>query len=263
MERKHKRINVAKRNKLIATYKLPSTAAAQHASPLSAEAGADEDFNGAVVNNSVFSFVAGMSRLNREYTRKSYLLASSYVSDVLKLERGTQAWYDEFIRVMTSLGWLPVRSSFERVANSKKGLSVQMAALNIIGSTVASTSLTGSLAMTLPKLAADAFEALKQHPQSFDLFTRNTTTHEGGDFGLASCSEVDGEVLMVLVIYSVHGVSKKVGIPFIEWDSSSVQAFSGRTCLVLNPAVVNEATIKQLRESAGDKVSLAIAQYRI
>ncbi|WP_200818662.1 hypothetical protein, partial [Colwellia marinimaniae] len=74
--------------------------------------------NGAVINNSVFSFVAGMSRLNKEYTRQSYLLASSYVSEVLKVGRGTQAWYDEFIKVMSSLGWLPIRSSFERVTTS-------------------------------------------------------------------------------------------------------------------------------------------------
>lgn len=32
---------------------------------------------------------------------------------------------------------------------------------------------------------------------------------------------------------------------------------------MLNPAVVNDATLQQLRESAGDKVLLAIAQYRI
>eukprot|EP01030_Chromulinospumella_sphaerica_P022786 gene22786-22781_t len=91
MERKHKRINLAKKNKLIAAYRLPlSSRPAGSPAPVQA----DGDLNGAVINNSVFSFVAGMSRLNKEYTRKSYLLASSYVSDVLKVGRGTQAWYD-------------------------------------------------------------------------------------------------------------------------------------------------------------------------
>ena len=260
MERKHKRINLAKKNKLIAAYRLPlSSRPAGSPAPVQA----DGDLNGAVINNSVFSFVAGMSRLNKEYTRKSYLLASSYVSDVLKVGRGTQAWYDEFIKVMGNLGWLPIRSSFERVTTSVKGLSVQVAALNIITSTVASTFLSGSLAMVLPKLAADAFDALKQLSAPFDLFKRNIVNHEGGDFGLASCSEVDGEVLMVLVTYSAQGVSKKVRVPFFEWDSSTVEAYSGQTCLMLNPAVVNDATLQQLRESAGDKVLLAIAQYRI
>lgn len=260
MERKHKRINLAKKNKLIAAYRLPlSSRPAGSPAPVQA----DGDLNGAVINNSVFSFVAGMSLLNKEYTRKSCLLASSYVSDVLKVGRGTQAWYDEFIKVMGNLGWLPIRSSFERVTTSVKGLSVQVAALNIITSTVASTFLSGSLAMVLPKLAADAFDALKQLSAPFDLFKRNIVNHEGGDFGLASCSEVDGEVLMVLVTYSAQGVSKKVGVPFFEWDSSTVEAYSGQTCLMLNPAVVNDATLQQLRESAGDKVLLAIAQYRI
>ena len=260
MERKHKRINLAKKNKLIAAYRLPlSSRPAGSPAPVQA----DGDLNGAVINNSVFSFVAGMSRLNKEYTRKSYLLASSYVSDVLKVGRGTQAWYDEFIKVMGNLGWLPIRSSFERVTTSVKGLSVQVAALNIITSTVASTFLSGSLAMVLPKLAADAFDALKQLSAPFDLFKRNIVNHEGGDFGLASCSEVDGEVLMVLVTYSAQGVSKKVGGPFFEWDSSTVEAYSGQTCLMLNPAVVNDATLQQLRESAGDEALLAIAQYRI
>ena len=260
MERKHKRINLAKKNKLIAAYRLPlSSRPAGSPAPVQA----DGDLNGAVINNSVFSFVAGMSRLNKEYTRKSYLLASSYVSDVLKVGRGTQAWYDEFIKVMGNLGWLPIRSSFERVTTSVKGLSVQVAALNIITSTVASTFLSGSLAMVLPKLAADAFDALKQLSAPFDLFKRNIVNHEGGDFGLASCSEVDGEVLMVLVTYSAQGVSKKVGVPFFFFFNSTVEAYSGQTCLMLNPAVVNDATLQQLRESAGDKVLLAIAQYRI
>ncbi|UII72156.1 hypothetical protein LVW35_02950 [Pseudomonas sp. HN11] len=259
MERHHRRINSKKRRKLIAAYKLPGAPGAHTSVPLDTE----DDFNAAVVNNSVISFADGLSGLNREYIRKSYLLASSYVSDVLKLQRGTESWYDEFIQVMISLGWLPVRSRFERVSRSGKGLTVQLAALNMIAAMLASTSLSGPLLAALPKLAADALASLKQTPATFELFKRNSTVHQGGDFGLASCAETDGELMMVLVTYSTHGVSKQVGLPFLEWDSSSFEAFSGQTCLVLNTSVVNEKTIQLMRESAGDKVQLAIAKYRI
>ncbi|MCK1784449.1 hypothetical protein L9Z73_08820 [Pseudomonas sp. TNT11] len=259
MERHHRRINSTKRRKLIAAYKLPGAPGTHAVLPLDTE----DDCNAAVVNNGVISFADGLSGLNREYIRKSYLLASSYVSDVLKVRRGTEDWYDEFIKVMISLGWLPVRSRFERVSSAGKGLTVQLAALNIIATLLASTSLAGPLLAALPKLAADALDALKQMPASFELFKRNSTVHQGGDFGLASCAETDGEVMMVLVTYSSHGVSKQVGLPFLEWDSSSFEAFSGQTCLVLNTSVVNEKTIQLMRESAGDKVQLAIAKYRI
>ena len=259
MERHHRRINSAKRRKLIASYKLPGAPGLHPALPLDTE----DDSNAAVVNNGVISFVEGISALNREYIRKSYLLASSYVSDVLKIQRGTEGWYDEFIKVMISLGWLPVRSSFERVSSAGKGLTVQLAALNMIAAMLASTSLAGPLLNALPKLATDALEALKQQPASFELFKRNSTVHQGGDFGLASCAENAGEVTMVLVTYSSHGVSKQLGLPFLEWDSSTFEAFSGQTCLVLNTSVVNEKTIRLMRESAGDKVQLAIAKYRI
>ena len=259
MERHHARINSSKRRKLIAAYKLPGAPGTLKAMPLDTE----DDFNAAVVNNSVISFADGLTGLNREYIRKSYLLASSYVSDVLKMHRGTEAWYDEFIKVMISLGWLPLRSSFERVSSSGKGLTVQLAVLNLIAAMLASTSLAGPLLASLPKLAADALEAMKQHPASVELFKRNSPLHQGGDFGVASCAENDGEVMMVLVTYSSRGVSKQVGLPFLEWDSTSSEAFSGQTCLVLNTSVVNEKTIQLMRESAGDKVQLAIAQYRI
>ncbi|AZF03400.1 hypothetical protein [Pseudomonas sp. R5-89-07] len=259
MERHHRRINTKKRRKLIAAYKLPGAPG----SPAALPRDTDDDCNAAVVNNGVISFAEGLSGLNREYIRKSYLLASSYVSDVLKINRGSEAWYDEFIKVMTSLGWLPIRSRFERVSRSGKGLTVQLAALNIIGAMLASMSVSGPLLSMLPKLAADALEALKQQPASFELFKRNSTVHEGGDFGLASCAEKDGELMMVLVTYSTHGVDKQVGLPLLEWDSSSFEAFSGQTCLVLNTSMVNEKTIQLMRESAGDKVQQAIAQYRI
>ena len=260
MEQHHRRINNTKRRKLIAAYTLPRAPGAQP-SLLPLDTG--DDCNAAVVNNSVMSFAEGLSGLNREYIRKSYLLASSYVSDVLKTPRGTEAWYDEFIKVMISLGWLPVRSRFERVSHSGKGLSVQLAALNIIATMLASMSVSGPLVAALPKLAADALEAMKQQPASFELFRRNSTLHQGGDFGLASCVEAGGELTMVLVTYSTQSVSKQVGLPFLEWDSASVEAFSGQTCLVLNTSVVNEKTIQLMRESAGDKVQSAIAKYRI
>ncbi|MBO0494828.1 hypothetical protein [Pseudomonas sp. Marseille-Q1929] len=259
MERHHKRIISAKRRKLIAAYKLPGSPGVKSSLPVDMA----DDSNAAVVNNGVISFFEGMSALNREYIRKSYLLASSYVSDVLKVHRGTEAWYEEFIKVMISLGWLPLRSSFERVASSGRGLTVQLAALNMIAAMLASTSLASPLLAALPKLAADALEAMKQTPASFELFKRNSTVQEGGDFGLASCAQTDGEVTMVLVTYSTRGVSKQVGLPFLEWDSASSEAFSGQTCLVLNTSVVNEKTIQLMRESAGDKVQLAIAKYRI
>ena len=259
MERHHRRINSTKRRKLIAAYKLPGAPGAPATLPLDTE----DDCNAAVVNNGVISFAEGVSGLNREYIRKSDLLASSYVSDVLKVHRGTEAWYDEFINVMVSLGWLPLRRSFERVSRAGKGLTVQLAALNIISVMLASMSLSGSLLSLLPKLAADALEAMKQQPASFDLFKRNSSVHEGGDFGVASCAETNGEVMMVLVTYSSHGVSRQVGLPFLEWDSSSFEAFSGQTCLVLNTSVVNEKTLQLMRDSAGDKVQSAIAKYRI
>ncbi|AJP50277.1 hypothetical protein [Pseudomonas simiae] len=259
MERHHRRISSTKRRKLIAAYTLPGASGKRAALPLDIE----DDFNAAVVNNSVISFAEGLSGLNREYVRKSYLLASSYVSDVLKVPRGTERWYDEFIRVMVSLGWLPVRSRFERISRSGKGLTVQSAALNIIAALLASTSLSAHLLSVLPKLVADAVEALKQTPGTFELFKRNSAVHQGGDFGLASCAQTEGELMMVLVTYSTQGVSKQVGLPFLEWDSSSFEAFSGQTCLVLNTSVVNEKTIQLMRESAGDKVQLAIAKYRI
>lgn len=259
MERHHRRINSKKRRKLIAAYKLPGAPATPAALALDTE----DDCNAAVVNNGVISFAEGLSGLNREYVRKSYLLASSYVSDVLNIRRGTEAWYNEFINVMTSLGWLPMRSCFERVSRSGKGLTVQLAALNIISALLASMSLSGPLLGMLPKLAADALEALKQQPACLDLFKRNSSVHEGGDFGVASCAETNGEVTMVLVTYSSHGVGKQVGLPFLEWDSSSFEAFSGQTCLVLNTSVVNEKTLQLMRDSAGDKVQSAIAKYRI
>ena len=259
MERHRKRIISAKTRKLIAAYKLPGAPGASPALALDTE----DECNGAVVNNGVISFIEGVSALNREYIRKSYLLASSYVSDVLKVQRGTEGWYDEFIKVMVSLGWLPVRSRFERISRSGKGLTVQWAALNIITAMLASSALVGPLLSALPKLAADALETMKQQPATFELFKRNSTVHQGGDFGLASCAETAGEVMMVLVTYSSSGVSKQVGLPFLEWDSASFEAFSGQTCLVLNTSVVNEKTIQLMRESAGDKVQLAIAKYRI
>ncbi len=259
MERHHRRINSTKRRKLIAAYKLPASAGA----PATAAPEPEDESNAAVVNNSVISFAEGLSSLSREYIRKSYLLASSYVSDVLKIHRGTEAWYDEFIKVMISLGWLPMRSSFERVSSSGKGLTVQLTVLNMIAAMLASTALAGPALAALPRLAADALEAMKQQPASFELFKRNSSLQQGGDFGVASCTEANGEVMMVLVTYSSRGVSKQVGLPFLEWDSSSFEAFSGQTCLVLNTSLVNEKTIQLMRESAGDKVQSAIARYRI
>lgn len=259
MERHHRRINSTKRRKLIAAYKLPGAPGTREACAPDSE----DDFNAAVVNNGVISFADGLSGLNREYIRKSYLLASSYVSDVLHIQRGTERWYEEFIKVMTGLGWLPVRSRFERVSRSGKGLTVQSQVLGIIAALLGATSLSAPLLAALPRLAADALEALKQTPATFELFKRNSTVHQGADFGLASCAEMEGELKMVLVTYSTHSVSKQVGLPFLEWDSSSFEAFSGQTCLVLNTSLINEKTLQLMRESAGDKVRLAIAKYRI
>ena len=170
MERNNRRINSAKRRKLIAAYRLPGASSLSPGLSAPVKLEGDDELNAAVVNNSVMSFVEGMTSLNKEYTRKSYLLASSYVSDVLRIARGTEAWYNEFIKVMSSLGWMPVRSSFERVYTTRKGLSVQLAALNLVAATVASTFLSGPLISALPKRLGEAIEALKQLPASFELF---------------------------------------------------------------------------------------------
>lgn len=219
--------------------------------------------NAAVVNNALVSFVAGMSSLGKEYTRESYLLASSYVTDILKVPRGSEAWYDEFIKVMTRLGWLTLRSSFERESSTHNGLTLELLALKALAGIVASVSLPGAWGATLPQVAMAALEGLKENKSAFDLFKKNIGTKQGGDFGLVSCAETQGEVMMVLVNISAMSRYKVLGVPFLEWKNASAEVFSGRACLALDMSTINEAVIELLRGSVGDKVLTAIAQYRI
>lgn len=222
-----------------------------------------DTLNAAVVNNALVSFVGGMSSLGREYTRESYLLASSYVTDVLKAPRGSESWFDEFIKVMTGLGWLTLRSSFERESSTRTGLTLELLALKALAGVIASVSLPGAWGASLPQVALAALEGLKENKSAFDLFKKNTGTKQGGDFGLVSCVETRGEVMMAVVNISAASRYKVLGIPFLEWESSSAEVFSGRACLALDMLSINEAAISLLRGSVGDKVLTAIAQYKI
>ncbi|MDY7567846.1 hypothetical protein RGU44_22735 [Pseudomonas sp. 5C2] len=224
----------------------------------------DEKKEGAaVVANSIVSFVAGMSKQNKDDIKNSVLFAT-LVANREHPEMEGQRWYEKFMEVMSrASGWLPKRKDYARYTTVEQQFTMDQVGLKILSSAVAAAALPGPTSVLLLGVAKQALDALQASKEPLRLFEGKSRSHAGGTFSIVSCTESsDGEVVMAVGTVSFSSTLDVTNVLFWNWNNTSVSISRAESHLVLNQGVyanVRDDILAKLGSNAKD----AVAEYSI
>lgn len=246
----------AERLKFVADCDLADCTHADHPSELEAP-------TAAVVGNNIVAFAEGVSPEYREDIMNSFLFATLVANKAFNPEREHQAWYARYTDVLSTLGWVSISWRYARYQATQARFTMDEVGLEIIGSAVAAAALPGPTSALMLKVAADAVAALKEKKEPLRVFERQSKSHNGGSFQIASCSQSAGGWINAVMGAVNFGVKSSVtNVLFFEWQAGQVNTYKGEHSLMFNTAAyggVRELVRKRLGKNRED----AISEYEI
>ncbi|WNW13174.1 hypothetical protein RRX38_19100 [Pseudomonas sp. DTU_2021_1001937_2_SI_NGA_ILE_001] len=214
---------------------------------------------GAVVASSLLAFTEGTSTQNRQDVMDSFLFATLVANKAFNPETESPLWYGKFNEVLSRLGWLSSQWRYARYQAQGQRLSMDQVGLEIIASALAAAALPGPASVAMLKVATDAVQALRAKDEPLRLFERQSRTHQGGHFRMASCSESgDGLVNVVMGAVSFKANTEVRDVLFWEWGSADVETYRGEDSLVLNSRLyAQHRELVQEKLAAGSRQAIA------
>lgn len=215
-----------------------------------------------VVEQSLIAFGAGMSYQSRTDVKNSYHFASLVASKQFNQEDQSEAWFNQFLKVMQDCGWVTARRSFERVTSESQSLTLGALAFKAMNG-VGTLFLGGPVGIALNKLAGDALGKLGAIQEAQEVFKRNVNGKSSGTVGLASCIETgEGEVVLGMSAINTGGADKDLDLVVFEWKSTAESHYTGAAALSFNKSVYAgvRATIEA---KLGERSKAAVLDYDI
>lgn len=225
--------------------------------------GNTEPAEGAVVGSNLLAFAEGVSRQNKEDVMDSFLFATLVANKAFNPETQSAEWYDQFNKVLSTVGWFSNSWSYARYRSTDQRFSMDQAAIEILGSVIAAASLPGPASAAMLKVATDTVDALKAQEKPLRLFERQTKSHNGANFRIGACAEsADGTVNLAMGAVNFLTSSNVTNVLFWEWDSAEVETFRGENTLVLNTRMYAQNRLL-IQQRLGNNAKSAIEEFDI
>jgi hypothetical protein len=200
----------------------------------------EEPSKGAVVGEGILSFTGNLSAQNQEDALHAFLFASLVANKQYPHEYQGKEWYYTFVEVMTSAGWLTTQKYYNDLNIGGNTVRMDQLVLEILGSVVAGLAIPGSTSALMLKVAGDAITALKKKQTALTLFERNMLEHGVGGMAAGTCTEVDGEVTMVLGTVRFIRKNTSTQVLFLDWDSREVKLYKGESVFRKIPYIADQ-----------------------
>ena len=248
---------VAQSLKFIESCELGGCDHSSHPGSSAAAFDVDEKNPGAlVIGNTIVSIVAGMSSDNKKIINDILLLATLAANKAAP--QGGIAWYEKYQQVLTSCGLYSQSSGWSDYSFSNKRFTMDQVALEILQSALLAAALPGPTAVLMLKVAKDTVTALQRKDAPLRLFERESKTHNGAKFTIATVAEsTDGSVAMAMGSVAFSSSLSVTDVLFWEWSNTGVRIQRAENVLTLNHAQyarVRKAVEAKLGDSAQQKI---------
>jgi hypothetical protein len=160
------------------------------------------------------------------------------------------AWYTEYFRALTALGWSQHESSFKTYKASASGLETHKSIIKILG------LLLGPqvAAVTLVTEALNALQSMDENSPWITLFDHQSATNKSAHFQVATAQYAGSDTLEIaLAAFDLKAKQTITQVLFFKFNSSRIALKYGG-----GRATIYEAALAQSREDVANR----LADYR-
>ncbi|QKZ02848.1 hypothetical protein [Pseudomonas eucalypticola] len=214
----------------------------------------------AVVANGLLAFVKGVSKKYRQDAQNAYLYATMAADKKCGNYGEGEQWYKVFCDVMGLAGWVVKESSFRSYNATERNFSMEKVAIEILKGAVIAAAMGPAGTVSALETARKAVDAVGKDDEAVTLFDRSAKKDRGGNFGIGSVVEEDGDVCMALGIVQYKGAKATTSVLFSKWDRADLEIYQAKTVFWMDEmgvedsrdeirSIIREARKKKMKET--------------
>lgn len=217
----------------------------------------------AVVEQSLLAMSAGMSAQARRDAKTTFQFASRVASKQHDRDGESEAWFNKFLEVMRTCGWVVGKRSYERDYDQSKSLTLGPVAFKV-ASAAGKALLGGPIGEAMSQLIGKGMEALGNITDAQNIYKQNIKGHPVSTTGLGACIETpEGELFMLVNAFSASPSENDLETTVFEWKSSSKDRYCGSAVLSFNEIVYTDEVRASIEAKLIDKAVKAASEYEI
>lgn len=160
------------------------------------------------------------------------------------------AWYAEYFKALTALGWSQHESTFKTYKASASGLETHKSIIKVLGLLLGPQAA----AVALVTETLDALQSMNENSPWITLFDQQSATNKSAHFQVATAQYVDSDVLEIaLAAFEMEAKQALTQVLFFKFNSSKIKLEYGG-----GRATIYEAALAQSR----DDVAKRLQDYR-
>ncbi|MFT0520415.1 hypothetical protein [Pseudomonas faucium] len=217
----------------------------------------------AVVEQSLLALSAGITAQKRRDAKTTFQYASRAASFKFDRDGQSEAWFNQFVEVMRTCGWVVGKRSYERDYDQSRSLTLGPVAFKV-ASAAGQALLGGPLGEAITQLIGKGLEALGGITEAQEIYKQNVKGHPVSTTGLAACIETpEGELFMLVNAFSASPSENDLDTVVFEWKSSSAERYSGSVVLNFNEVVYTDAVRASVEGKLIEKAVQAVSEFEI
>lgn len=213
----------------------------------------DTDAQALVVGSGLIVAAANVPSQTRQDIVNCTLFAQLAASGTVADPTNVIAWYGEYFKALSTLGWVQSNTQFEAFKAGGKHLETHKSIIKVL------TAMLGPAApaVALVKEALDALGSMNENSPWITLFNRESTTTRSARFQVATAQMSDsGLIEIALVAFELKSRSKLTQVLFFKFTSNSIDLKFSQ-----GQATIYEAALAQTRQQVADRLAAYRSEY--
>nr|WP_258536511.1 hypothetical protein [Pseudomonas sp. GW456-L13] len=202
-----------------------------------------KELNAVVLGNSLVGYGDKISLENMAIIENLITMSKMEATYEVSDSKDPKAWYHAFTKCMEELGCFVPDKGYSKYSATSLKVTMDNVMVDIIQAAVEAAKAAIPGASVLSAVTSSTLDALKKEPEAINLLNLESKNAEGVRLSTIPCEQMaNGIILIAIGAVDHQGGGKDGGLLFVDWKTSSLDIFHGKSFITFNP--VRYAEIK-------------------
>ena len=151
--------------------------------------------------------------------------------------KNPKAWYQAFTKCMEDLGCFVPDNGYSKYKATSLKVTMDNVVVDIVQAAVEAAKAAIPGASVLSAITGSTLDALKKEKEALNLLNVASKNTEGVRLTTIPCEQMaNGIVLIAAAAVDHQGGGRDGGVLFVDWKTSSLDIFHGKSFITFNPA---------------------------
>ena len=205
--------------------------------PSTVATGPTKELDALVLGNSLIGYGDKISIENMAIIENLITMSKMEASYEVPGNKDPKAWYHAFTTCMEDLGCSVPDKGYSKYSATSLKLEIDNVMVDIVRAAVEAAKAALPGAAVLSAVANSTLDALKKEPEAINLLNIGAKSAEGVRLSTIPCEQMSNGIILVAIAAVDHqGGGREGGVLFVDWKTSSLDIFHGKSFVTFNPA---------------------------